>query len=93
MRIAIVAIEMSVSLLVSDKVRRRRCSLPKEMVDAMGRRKDEKEQERNGGIQTQATLGERELFSKSYHRFKGNPKVSCRAAQAPVCGADVFISP
>jgi len=56
-------------------------------VDAMGRGKDEKEQQRNGGIQTQAALGERELFSKSYHRFNGNPKESCPAAQARSGGA------
>ena len=64
MGIAIIAIEMIVSLPVNDAVRRRRRGLLKEMVDAMGRGENQEEQQRNGGIQTQAALGERELFSK-----------------------------
>lgn len=65
MRIAIVAIEMIVSLSVSDTVSRRRRSLLKEeMMNAMGRGENQEEQQGNGGIQTQAALGERELFSK-----------------------------
>jgi len=64
MRIAIVAIEMIMSLSVSDTVSRRRRSLLKEMMNAMGRGENQEEQQGNGGIQTQAALGERELFSK-----------------------------